>query len=490
MKKLASAQLRAVIYARVSKNKQKGQDSRSVEQQVEWATGIRDREGWLPGPVITDTDISASRYSKKHRKGYAELLKTLQPGDVLIIWEQSRSTRRPREWYDLRDLCVERGVILCSGGEILDLSNSSTRLSTGIKAVVSEHESDLISDRVKRDIGKAALRGDPHGLLGFGFEKVYAKDGSWHWEENQAQAHAIRWATTHLLGGGSMGAVRREWKRLGIRTPQSDSAEWAISQIRAILRTPRLAGLRTLYGEVIREGTWPAIISRDEHDMLVALFASKKLTSPRGRRPKALLSGVMPCGVCSGRVTAFQRRRRTTNVPYMSYRCAINGCVSREVTQVDKLVGEKMQDLLNSWQADTFLFDANEPSPDQNLSDINDQIEGLQKRLAEFQIASAKGQLSVSALIVAEGEIVPQIEALTRQKASAMTSPLMALLARSAGQLWTEMEKDEQRELIRLTADVRLLPIGRGVAARDAESIAFEAKPIDRAALTELMLAR
>jgi hypothetical protein len=52
------------------------------------------------------------------------------------------------------------------------------------------------------------------------------------------------------------------------------------------------------------------------------------------------------------------------------------------------------------------------------------------------------------------------------------------------------MEKDEQRELIRLTADVRLLPIGRGVAARDAESIAFEAKPIDRAALTELMLAR
>jgi site-specific DNA recombinase len=69
------------------------------------------------GDVLTDNDRSATRFATKDRPEYEKLRSTLQPGDVLVVWEASRAGRSLDHYVDLRRLCAERGVMLSYSGK-------------------------------------------------------------------------------------------------------------------------------------------------------------------------------------------------------------------------------------------------------------------------------------------------------------------------------------------------------------------------------------
>jgi hypothetical protein len=63
----------------------------------------------------------------------------------------------------------------------------------------------------------------------------------------------------------------------------------------AILRNPRIAGLRTHHGEVVAEGIWEPIIDRDTFEQLQSKI---KHVARVGRPATRLLTGIARCGKC------------------------------------------------------------------------------------------------------------------------------------------------------------------------------------------------
>ena len=81
--------IRAVIYTRVSQDR--GAGKRSVGEQEAECRTLATGNGWTVVRVFTDNDRSASRYAKKLRPGFTELLAFIEAGgaEVLMTWEGS-----------------------------------------------------------------------------------------------------------------------------------------------------------------------------------------------------------------------------------------------------------------------------------------------------------------------------------------------------------------------------------------------------------------
>src|SRR5690606_29481575 len=84
---------------------------------------------------------------------------------------------------------------------------------------------------------------------------------------------------------------------------------WRTGTLRTMLTNPRYAGLRAHHGEVVATAVWPAIITRNQHEQLVAAFARKKTTGRRTPR-RYLLSGLLRCGKCGNKLFSSVRKDR------------------------------------------------------------------------------------------------------------------------------------------------------------------------------------
>ena len=88
---------RAAIYCRISDDRE-GRGLGVARQERELRE-VCAGKGLDAAAVFRDNDISASRYSKKSRPGYQELLEAIKSGevDVLVVWDLDRLCRRPIE---------------------------------------------------------------------------------------------------------------------------------------------------------------------------------------------------------------------------------------------------------------------------------------------------------------------------------------------------------------------------------------------------------
>lgn len=271
--------LRAVGYARISKDDTL--EGRGVARQTEDIEVLCQREGWELLEVLTDNDVSASRYSRKKRPGYAELLARIETGavDRAVVYDVDRLLRQPRELEDLIDLCEKRngafGLHNVNGE--LDLVTSSGRFVARMLVAKAAMESDDLSRRHKRANDQKAAEGRPHGARAFGYEA----DGV---TVNEAEAEQLRRAAVDVLAGTSLNAIARRWNELGITTPQR-ARPWSGTVVKAVLTNPRQAGLRVHRGEVVGPGIWEPILDRETHERLVAHLNRKRPRTPSRRTP-------------------------------------------------------------------------------------------------------------------------------------------------------------------------------------------------------------
>jgi hypothetical protein len=77
---------------------------------------------------------------------------------------------------------------------------------------------------------------------------------------------------------------------------------WTTGAVRDIFTNPRLYGARVHRGEIVGEGTWPAIVDRETFERLQAV---KRSNHTRVGRPAArLLTGLLVCGRCGHTLSA------------------------------------------------------------------------------------------------------------------------------------------------------------------------------------------
>ena len=158
---------------------------------------------------VTDNDRSASRYAKKVRPAFAELLAFIEAGgaEVLMTWESSRASRDLTTFLPLREALIKRRMTWTTADGSFDLSKASDRKRISHEAVDNEHESGKTSERVQRSVRANAAAGRPHGRFGFGYRRVYHVDGHGRKTltavvEHEAEAPILREIARRFLGGG------------------------------------------------------------------------------------------------------------------------------------------------------------------------------------------------------------------------------------------------------------------------------------------------
>src|ERR1700733_7470064 len=130
----AKQQVTAGIYVRISQDREG--KAANVEIQEEDCRALAQRlDMRVHEAVYSDNDISASRFGRKRRPGYEQLLADIESGVIqaVIAWHPSRLHRRPMELERYIDIVEKRGVIthMVRAGE-WDLATPSGRVHARI----------------------------------------------------------------------------------------------------------------------------------------------------------------------------------------------------------------------------------------------------------------------------------------------------------------------------------------------------------------------
>lgn len=105
-------------------------------------------------------DLASGRLDA--RPGLLECLKSLQPGNTLVIWKLDRLGRNLRHLITTAEALRERGVglkVLAGAGAQIDTTTANGRLAFGIFAAFAEFERELIVERTQAGIVAARARG-------------------------------------------------------------------------------------------------------------------------------------------------------------------------------------------------------------------------------------------------------------------------------------------------------------------------------------------
>jgi site-specific DNA recombinase len=407
-RKRQSTGVRAGVYCRISQDR--GGEGLGVDRQREDCEALCTRRGWQVTDVFVDNDVSA--YAAKPRPGYDRLIEGLKAGrfTALVAWAPDRLHRSPRELEDFVDVIESTGAAVATvqAGE-LDLSTAAGRMTARVVGAVARHESEQKSERVRRQREQAANAGRPHGggRRAFG----YTPDGA---SLVEAEAALVREAAGRALSGESLRAIARDWNARGLRS--AGSGEWSIVTLRTMLSGPRIAGLRVFRGEIVGEGTWPAIITRSEHDKLRAVLGNARAHA-RGRPPTTLLGGMIHCGKCGAVMHASRRtsgaRRYTCNVAPGRHGC---GGVAIQAERTEQLVADAVMHALDSAAMHRALARARRPAR------AGDDPDVLQSDLDQLAEAAGRGDLPVREYLRARQPLEER-----RQRALAATDTDAAL---------------------------------------------------------------
>jgi DNA invertase Pin-like site-specific DNA recombinase len=99
----------------------------------------------------SDNDLSASKYSRKPRPAYLQMLQDLQEGAInaVVVYDQDRLVRQPKEPEELFEVCDRARAwhIAAVSGEI-DVRNSDDLFRARILAAVNAKESDMAAPSI------------------------------------------------------------------------------------------------------------------------------------------------------------------------------------------------------------------------------------------------------------------------------------------------------------------------------------------------------
>jgi DNA invertase Pin-like site-specific DNA recombinase len=339
---------RAAIFTRVAIYNRISNDPQGIEAGVEGqrqdCEALAGRLGWQVAKVYVDNDLSA--WTGKRRPDYQQMLADIRAGkvDAVIVWHEDRLTRLPRELEEFADTCLKAGVhrlVSCYGDT--DLSNSDDMLTLRIKGAVAKNQSDAASRRLRRKHLELAQGGRPNGG-----RRPYGYEGAVHDAHGAiinrdraykalvpAEATRIREAAERVLAGESVRSVAKEWNEQEVPTPHGGEL-WSQGNLKRILVSPRIAGLREHKGTTY-PASWEAIISPEQHELLVTLLTDLRTGRwPGARQALGRRSGSEEAFGCQERApgpwaqAASRSSRATNSEPHSRIRpirCNVRGTV-------------------------------------------------------------------------------------------------------------------------------------------------------------------
>jgi site-specific DNA recombinase len=404
-----------------------------------------------------DNDVGASRHSKKLRRNeYDRLLADIQAGriDAVAIWMEDRLLRQVIELAEFLKACDAAGMtrVASAGGEF-DLSNADQRTMLYVRAAIAEAEIEKLRTRRLRQEVDDAKEGKRH----LGGKRPFGE--AWHGKQEVSEAQAaaerelIHEAVGRIIAGDSLRGIVTDWKRRGITT--QFGKPWHNTNLRRMLLSPRLIGMRQHYG-TLHPGDWEPILERGEWEAVKAMLEDpSRYENLGGGTAKHLLSGIVLCGLCDSRLAV--RRRYGNRRYYCSTLPQHGGCgkIQRVANKLEQMITET---ILAAVESDLFrrLVSQEEDEPTQALYQRLARDQGLLDRL---QDKVAEELISVPTYKRNRAEIERRMEDTRRWIARKAGGHVIAQVPRNLREIWPNLSLDRRRAIVKaIVVKIRVNP--------------------------------
>jgi site-specific DNA recombinase len=303
--------VRARIYIRISRARRELLDAQRQQPPCE---SFVKAQGWHLAGVYVDDNRSAWREGVR-RDDFERMLGDVRADaaaghqNAIVTWQADRLLRTVEDASAIVAVAKRHGTLVANVGGSIDLSTADGRRRFYEAAVAARYESDLKSERLR--LKHSELAADGHwqgGPRPFGYDlEPYPDVASgrvrYRLIINELEARAIRQGAKAATEGSGSSGIARRWTRDGIRSTTGKVI--TPTKAREILVSPRIAALRRAGGKLV-QADWPAIISREQHEELVALLGPQRRERPGGRASprRNLLGGLAFCGRCGNRLTS------------------------------------------------------------------------------------------------------------------------------------------------------------------------------------------
>ncbi len=380
----------------------------------------------------------------------------------VIVFDMERFSRRPTEGERLITAAEHGLVVLDSDGEF-DLTTSSGKKAFRDAMTAAAYYSDRLSDRVTRGKKQKALLGEPNGCRPFGF----LPDGvTPHPEESVI----LREVATRLLAGEAQGAIMADLDARGIRTVRG--GRWSRAGLRMMLTRPRNAGYVTYQSKVVAKLPGEPILSDDEYERLLALYAARR----PGRPPSGvyLCAGVITCAACGKPMAGRPRydRHYPDGEIRREYLCnptgGYDGCGKTAIDQ--RSLDEYAKELAIEILSDAESARAAEVA----AAEVQAEAGELDKQIAQaeelaIQLSERLGQdpkFTIERYNAVIGPLDKRIEKLRSEREALGTAPSPIPVDTEAAwrKTWANAEPDERRALLKLAlkgSHILVRPAGR-----------------------------
>jgi DNA invertase Pin-like site-specific DNA recombinase len=467
--------VRAAIYIRISRARRELLDAQ--RQEPPCRAFIADH-GWQVAEVYVDDNRSAWKEGIR-RDSFERMLGDIRAGklDAIVSWQADRLLRTVVDAAAIVAIAKQHGTLVANVGGELDLSTAAGRKKFYDLAVAAEYESDLRSERLKLKHAELAADGKwEGGMRGFGYDlEPYPDVASgrvrYRLVVNQAEAQAIKQGAAAALEGRGATGIAKQWTKDGIRSTHGKVI--TPQKAREILVSPRIAGLRRADGKLV-QATWPAIVTRKQHEELVAIFGPQRRQRPGGPTSarKRLLGGLAFCGRCGHRLTgkvSFNRLRYYCDPKHGGCGGLVRAAEPLEAHVVGRLL---------IYELPQRLLEAANRAPEhwETLGRLMSSRQAAEDRLQGLEDFLADGLLDRSGYVRQRRRLKAKLEELEEQiahvRAQAPRRRLRGAYTHELQAEWGQLDLEHKRAVLAdHIARIVVKPVGRGRHRVTAESV-------------------
>ncbi len=369
----------AACYARVSTDMQR-EKGHSIEYQRESLLKYSKEHGLNP-VLYVDAGISAK---DTRRPELQKMLEDIKNGrvSVVLVTKLDRITRSLKDLVNLKEIFDAHGVSFKSLTESFDSSTAMGRFTSSLFGSIAEMEREIIGERVREAMRHRAGKGHYNGgVVAFGFSsyaqqlRIHRNKGMSAEEAEKAakekcseekrlcvnpeEAAVLRQIFDKYIETESLRAVTH-WLNTK-RYKSRYGTSWAATSVRRVLQNQAYVG-KVVWGKrlssksttgityrpknkwVVADAEYAAIIPKEKFERVQSILERRQF-EPRRKLSKNILSGLVWCGKCGGRIYGITYRNLKRKKSFAYYRCNAHLAKGASVcpgTTVPKALFEKV----------------------------------------------------------------------------------------------------------------------------------------------------
>ena len=290
----------------------------------------------------------------------------------------------------------------------------------------------------------------------------------------------LKWADEILNQGVSLKAILREIRQNGI--PSASGGKWNGRTLKQVLTKPTVAGLAAHTSKVKDETTgeiravtnlkpapWDAILEQDVWERLFEKLNNSPGDANRGNEPKHLLTGIAKCGICNDG-TSVRANGSGTLRGKKGYQCEKVAHIHRNIELVDAWVERNITAYISQNSMD-ILKPASREEIDTTA--LRAEAKKLRERKSAQMRMHALGEIDDADLATGLRAIRDRLAVVDAQLAQADKPDPIPEFRRHGPtrQIWASLSLARKRAIIRLLADITMLPTDRRGPGFDPDSV-------------------